>query len=167
MATEKGLFKDDVDCFTDAHFQMSAWFIEHAEMFVRRFLFDRPARGVRVSVEHLIAHNKFIIGYADVLLEYETDAGTKERVLIELKSRLSYPSACLRQLRAYREHLADVTKVCVVHCDDRYDFCSDTDAQLRRYFASQGLYVADFNARLESALLLLTDWQTGHAHRPC
>jgi hypothetical protein len=100
MATEKGLFKDDIDRFTDAHFQMFAWFIEHGEMFVRRFLFDRPAREVRVTVEHLIPHNKFIIGYADVLPEYETDAGAKERVLIELKSRLSDPSACLRQLRA-------------------------------------------------------------------
>ena len=146
MATEKGLFKDDLDRFTDTHFRMSAWLLENAASFVRLFLFDRPAANVNVRLEHLVANNKFIIGYADALLDYETDVGTKECVLIEFKSRLSDPAACLRQLRAYREYLPQVTKVCVVHSDDRYEFCSDTDATLRRYFASQGIYVFDFNA---------------------
>lgn len=146
MATEKGLFKDDVDRFSDAHFQIAAWFVDHASAFVRRFLFDRPRGPVKVTVERLITHNKFIIGYADVLLEYETDVGAKEVVLIEVKSRLNDPSACLRQLRAYCEYVPEITKICVVHQDDRYEFCSDTDARLRRYFASQGIYVVDFNA---------------------
>ena len=101
---------------------------------------------IKVILEHLIVHNKFIIGYADVLLEYQTDAGVKECVLIEVKSKLSDPAACLRQLRAYREYLPAVTKICVVHSDDRYESCGDPDIQMRSYFASQGIFVCDFQS---------------------
>ena len=146
MTTEKGIFKDDLDRFTQAHFQISSWLLQNAASFVRQFFFDLPTTEVKVTVEHLVVHKGFIIGYADALLEYETGVGAKECVLIEVKSRLSDPAACLRQIRAYREYIPQVTKVCVIHADDRYEFCSDSDSTLRRYFASQGVYVCDFNA---------------------
>lgn len=139
------MFKNDTDRFTDVHFRISSWFLENAQAFVRRFLFDRPIGPVEIALEHLVTHNKFIIGYADVLLTYRTDAGAEECVLIEIKGRLSDPAACLRQLRAYREYLPRVTKLCVVHADDRYEVLSDNDTTVRCYFGSQGVYVADFN----------------------
>jgi hypothetical protein len=145
MATEKGLFKDDVDRFATEHFQICAWFLQNAESFVRRFLFERPSKAIKVTLEHLVTNNRFIVGYADVLLDYETDTGAKESVLIEVKSRLSDPAACLRQLRAYREYLPGITKTCIVHGDDRYEIMSENDTEIRRYFGSQGIYVVDFH----------------------
>jgi hypothetical protein len=150
MATEKGLFKDDVDRFTDAHLEICAWFLGNAEWFVRSFFFDRPATEIKVTLEHLITNNRFIIGYADVLLEYETDAGSKQCVLIEAKSQLSDLAACLRQLRAYKEYLPSITKMCVVHSDERYEPYEDDDCRMRRYFSSQGVYVIDFHTPFQN-----------------
>ena len=109
-------------------------------------LFDRPAGEVAVKLEHIVTHNKFIIGYADVILEYTTDCGRKECVLIEVKSRLSDFAACLRQLRAYAEYIPTITKMCVVHCDDSYEPYGTRDIEMRRFFSSQGVYVADFHS---------------------
>jgi hypothetical protein len=150
MATEKGLFKDDVDRFTDSHLQICAWFLGNAEWFVRSFLFDRPATKINVTLERLITNNRFIIGYADVLLEYETDVGSKQCVLIEAKSHLSDLAACLRQLRAYKEYLPNITKTCVVHSDERYEPFEDDDFRMRRYFSSQGVYVIDFHTPFQN-----------------
>lgn len=143
MATEKGIFKDDIDRRSQAHGQLCAWFLDNAEAFVRRFLFDRPKTRVKVTLERLITHNKFIIGFADVILEYETDSGSKECVLIEVKSRLSDFGACLRQLRTYEAYLSGITKLCVLNGDERYQPVTDDDMLLRKYFSSQGVYVID------------------------
>jgi hypothetical protein len=147
MATEKGIFKDDLDRFAQAHYEMSSWLLKNAGFFVRCFLWDRPKTSVKVTLEQIVTtQTKFIIGFADVVLDYETDCGRKERVLIELKSRLSDPAACMRQLRAYAEYIPDITKTCVIHCDDRYEPFGEADMQMRRFFGSQGIYVADSRA---------------------
>src|SRR6266446_9624822 len=142
MATEKGLFKDDVDRSTDSHFGACGWLLRNAAMFIRLVLFDKPAGRVAVKIEHILTHNKFIIGYADVILEYTTDSGRKECVLIEVKSRLCDVAACLRQVRAYAEYIPAITKTCIVHCDDSYEPYSDRDLEMRGFFTSQGIYVA-------------------------
>ena len=115
-------------------------------MFIRLVLFDKPAGRVAVKIEHILTHNKFIIGYADVILEYTTDCGRKECVLIEVKSRLCDVAACLRQVRAYAEYIPAITKTCIVHCDDSYEPYSDRDLEMRGFFTSQGIYVADFSS---------------------
>lgn len=146
MATEKGLFKDDVDRSTDLHLGACAWLLENAARFIRLVFFDKPAGQVAVKLEHIVTHNKFIIGFADVILEYTTDCGREECVLIEVKSCLSDLAACLRQLRAYMEYIPAITKTCVVHCDDSYEPYGTKDFEMRRFFSSQGVYVADFHS---------------------
>jgi hypothetical protein len=107
---------------------------------------DKPLGRVSVKLEQILTNNKFIIGFANVILEYTTDCGRNECVLIEVKSRLHDLAACLRQLRAYAEYIPAVTKMYVVHCDDTYEPYSESEIEMRRFFASQGIYVANFNS---------------------
>jgi hypothetical protein len=105
-----------------------------------------PSAAFPIKLEQIPTDNKFIIGFADVILEYTTDCGRNECVLIEVKSRLYDLAACLRQLRAYAEFIPAVTKMCVLHCDDTYEPYTDRDLEMRRFFTSQGVYVADLSS---------------------
>ncbi len=158
MATEKGLFQDE-DRFSPAHQEMAAWFAQNAHTFVRRFLCDMP-KELTTSLEVPVrSANGFLYGFADVVIDYETDQGAERSILIELKSRFRDFGRVLRQLNTYRAYLPNVTSVCFIHDDEWWDgrnACLDPKAEewdwvkLERYgqvhgfFGSQGIYVVEY-----------------------
>lgn len=148
MSKRRGHLDDD-DKFTQRHEELCRWFAsrkEHAEKFARCFLFDSPTR-IEVELEEPVyAANKFLYGYADVLLNYETDQQKKEKVLIEVKSSISDLGNALRQIKTYRTNLPDVTKTVLL-----YEQCPKRNPhEVMSFFGSQRIYVIAANDVFEA-----------------
>ena len=166
MGTKKGLLtKDDADRYTEKHLEICKWFLSNANLFVRCFLYDRPVGEVKVILEQLVTgSNGFSIGYADVLLSSSTDQGDIHLVLIEVKTRLRDQAEALRQLNTYQNYLPKITKKCLVHSDPRFkSWWNEQDGRdlsadfsMRDTFASQGIYVADYESLLNG--FYIPDW---------
>jgi hypothetical protein len=92
---------------------------------------DTEFHDVKATLEKEFISNGITIGYADVVIDYIDKFGTKQTVLIEVKSSLKVIAmdinAVIRQIKKYRSNLKNVKKTFLAYWSHPVDYEIVTD----------------------------------------
>jgi formylglycine-generating enzyme required for sulfatase activity len=84
----------------------------------------------RIILEDIISNNNILIGFCDVVIDYEDFNGRKQKALIEVKSSATVinkdPQEVLRQIKKYRFYNKKITKSFLVYTyQENYEIVDD------------------------------------------
>lgn len=90
-----------------------------SEEFITKFTIEGCKKINKITLEKIVSNNNIIIGYCDVVIDYEDGNGNIQTLLIEVKSSSevieSDANKVLRQIKKYKFYLKKVTKTFLIY----------------------------------------------------
>jgi hypothetical protein len=106
----------------------------------------------KITFEDIVSNNNILIGYCDVVIDYEDDNGKIQKALIEVKSSAGVinedPHSVLRQIKKYRFYNNKITKTFLVYSN--YGMVGHNLIEDINLFTNEDIIVIDFEEYIVS-----------------
>jgi hypothetical protein len=104
---------------------------KYTKMFLQLYTKDGCKKIKKIIFEDIISNNNILIGYCDVVIDYEDNDGRTQKALIEVKSSGEIinedPQSVLRQIKKYRFYNKKFTKTFLIYStEENYELVEDT-----------------------------------------
>jgi hypothetical protein len=115
----------------------------YSKVFIAEYTAEGCSKINKIILEDIISNNNILIGYCDVVIDYEDGDGRKHKALVEVKSSADVinkdPQNVLRQIKKYRFYNKSITQPFLVYTSEgSYNLVEDTDL-----FSDEGITVVD------------------------
>jgi len=115
-----------MDDGTAIHNDVCFWFkdVNFSKQFIEKYIPSdyEKTKIKKIVLEDIVSNNNVLIGYCDVVIDYEDEAGNIQKLLIEVKSSASVinkdPMDVLRQIKKYRFYNKKITQVFLIYFGD-------------------------------------------------
>jgi hypothetical protein len=123
---------------------------EYSKSFLQIYTQDGCKKTNKIILEDIVSNNNYLIGYCDVVIDYEDNGGRQQKALIEIKSSADAinkdSNDVLRQIKKYRFYNKSITKVFLVYSSD----ASGQPIENTNLFSDEDIFVVDINKFVDS-----------------
>jgi magnesium-transporting ATPase (P-type) len=123
---------------------------DYSQEFIIKYTDEGCSEINRIILEDIISNNNILIGYCDVVIDYEDFNGRNQKALIEVKSSAEVinkdPQEVLRQIKKYRFYNKKFTKTFLIYTsEESYDYVNNKDL-----FIEEDILVVDIDCFVDS-----------------
>jgi formylglycine-generating enzyme required for sulfatase activity len=97
----------------------------YSKEFIEEYTKEGCKKIYKIILEDIISNNNILIGFCDVVINYEDNGGRQQKALIEVKSSAAVinkdPQEVLRQIKKYRFYNKKITKSFLVYTSEETD----------------------------------------------